>query len=340
MLYSRGVSQLTRRAASVRIEPGSGGVAMPAPRTPRRSAAHPGPWARVVAVNLPAVAVTAAIFGWMLARSADGTNVAGLQMPAMDLSHRVGYWWPFLMGETLGIAALIWAYLSVFLGLVFSTRRPTWLGLTRSQINDWHRQVSLTTIALIVGHALFVAVGSMNGAMTERTVDFTTAFLPFTTDWQQWPYAFGIFAMYLAILIGPTYYLRRRLGDRAWRITHRLSLAVYVLCVVHTFYFDDFDFHGAYRMALWVAQIPLAGMLLWRLVSPAARRRRMRSATTGPAPWSVQRLLGGMLVTIGLSALCAVVVTGHIGGEPSPFPGSPSHHTSPTSHGMSGMSGM
>jgi hypothetical protein len=52
-------------------------------------------------------------------RSMEGTNTAGLQMPAMNLQ---------------------WSYLSVLGGLLFSTRRPRWLGFNRRQINDLHRR--------------------------------------------------------------------------------------------------------------------------------------------------------------------------------------------------------
>lgn len=97
----------------------------------------------------------------------------------------------------------------------------------------------------------------------------------------------GIFSLYLALLLGPTYYLRNRLGARAWKIVHQLSVAVYILAVVHTLYFD---FHGPHRLALWVAQIPLAAMVLWRLtppVSPAGRRKKAQLASNAPAAGSM-----------------------------------------------------
>ena len=308
-------------------------------RAPQRRLPHRGlaAWERAVVANTAAVLVVSGLFIWMVFRSMDGTNTAGLQMPAMDLQHRVSYWWPFLMGETLGIAALVWSYLSVLVGLLFSTRRPRWLGLNRRQINDLHRHLSLTTIALILGHALFVAVGGMNDAMTARAVGFTQAFLPFQTSWNEWPYAFGIFSLYLALILGPTYYLRSRLGARAWAVVHRLSLTVYVLAVVHTIYFDDFDFHGPYRLALWAAQIPLAAMLLWRLASPGSLAGRREKARLGPGstPTALPvararvatRLVIGTAAAAVLIGMVIIVATGHIGGTASPF----HHHAVTTS---------
>jgi len=290
-------------------------------------------WVNAVLCAVPAVVVSAALLGWMLQRSAAGVNTAGLQMPAMDLQHRVAYWWPFLMSEALGISALIWSYLSVVIGLAFSTRSPR-LGLTRQQVNTLHRYVSMTSLFLIAGHVLFVAIGSMNDAMTTRTVNVAEALLPFQTSWNGTFYNVGVFSLYLAILLGPSYYLRRHLGAKAWRIVHRASLVVYILAVWHTIGFDDFDFHGPYRLALWLAQIPLVGLLLWRLAAPVGSVRNRRRSL----PIRVAVTLGAA-ATLGW--IIAILING-IGGSASPFdrPGAAQPGSSTPGDTMPGMPGM
>jgi hypothetical protein len=169
----------------------------------------------------------------------------------------------------------------------------------------------------------------MNDAMTARAVSFAQAFVPFQASWNQWPYAFGIFSLYLALILGPTYYLKGRLGARAWTVVHRLSLAVYILAVVHTIYFDDFDFHGPYRAAVWVAQIPLAAMLLWRVASPVSRTGRGNKARPGSqgaltalliarAGVAVRLVVGTAAAAI-LAGMVIILATGRIGGTPSLF---------------------
>lgn len=276
---------------------------------PRRTNRLPD-WVLAALATIPAVLVTVALFIWMIVRSQNGANTAGLQMPPMDLQNRVGYWWPFLMGETLGLAALLWSYLSVVIGLTFSSSSPRW-GLNRRQLNALHRYISMTGLALIAGHVVFVALGSMDDAMTTRQTDWATALLPFQASWNAQFYNVGVFAFYLAIVLGPTYYARRWIGERAWRIIHRASLAVYILAVWHSFGFDDFNFHGPYRWALWIAQVPLVGLLLWRLWSPAASLRNRRR--TAPL-----RLVLGLVALGVLVWLIIVLVTGGIGGGPAP----------------------
>lgn len=277
-------------------------------------------WERAIGAAIPVVLVVNALMIWLVLTAEAGTNPVGFQMPAMDLQHRVAYWWPFLMGDALGVAALIWSYLAVLAGLAFTTRSPRWLPLGRRRINDLHRQLSLTTLVLIAGHVLFVAVGSMNNAMTARVVDVGSALIPFDTTWNRWPYAFGIVAFYLSLVLGPTYYLRHRLGARAWKVAHRMTLVVYVLGVVHTMEFDHFSYDGPYRLGLWVAQIPLAALLAYRIASPANRR-------ASPRRWkAAARVASAIGATVVLAGLLVVVSTGRIGGAASPFPSSTAHH--------------
>jgi hypothetical protein len=281
-----------------------------------------------------AVGVSTGLFAWMLWRSWAGVNTAGLQMPAMQLQQRVWYWWRFLAGESLGIAALLYSYLAVLAGLLYSGRPPRWMRLSRPRVNALHRHLSLSTIGLILAHVLFVAVGGMTSAMTARSINFLTAFVPFTVTWNTWGYASGIFALYLALILGPTYYLRHHLGVRSWRITHRATLSVYALGVWHTLYFDDFDFHGPYRLALWAAQIPLAGLLLWRLL--AARRGAYRNNADQnriprllehpTRPRALVRLAAATVVAALLAGLILITATGNIGGRPAPAVSASSTH--------------
>ena len=43
----------------------------------------------------------------------------------------------------------------------------------------------------------------------------------------------GLIAGYLALLLGPTFYLRKRIGTRRWRKLHRSTTVVWLLCAAH-----------------------------------------------------------------------------------------------------------
>jgi predicted ferric reductase len=87
----------------------------------------------------------------------------------------------------------------------------------------------------------------------------------------------GIVALYLAVLVGPSYYLRDRIGARTWRLTHRFVIpAVYVLSVWHTLlYGSDVKTGSPLFVILWAMQIPVVVAFLVRLLAPARPGERL-----------------------------------------------------------------
>ena len=57
--------------------------------------------------------------------------------------------------------------------------------------------------------------------------------IPFALDYKPGITGIGIIAGYLAVLLGPGFYLRRRVGARKWRKLHRATVMVWMLSVVH-----------------------------------------------------------------------------------------------------------
>lgn len=73
-----------------------------------------------------------------------------------------------------------------------------------------------------------------------------------------------------------SYYLRQRTGSRMWRALHRFIIIVYVLSVWHTLlYGTNVWYDGAFRTLVWALQMPIAAMLLLRLLSPARPSERL-----------------------------------------------------------------
>ena len=58
--------------------------------------------------------------------------------------------------------------------------------------------------------------------------------IPFALHYRPGFTGLGIIAGYLAVLLGPTFYLRRRIGTRMWRRLHRLTPLIWMLAAVHT----------------------------------------------------------------------------------------------------------
>ena len=134
-------------------------------------------------------------------------------------------WW--LAARSAGIVAFLLITAAVVLGLLMAskmTRRP---GLKRNLVKV-HQQVALTALVAIGAHGLFLLGDAwLKPGLTGITIPFTLEYRPVWTG-------LGILAGYLALLLGPSFYWRRRIGARRWRQIHRATVVVFVLAVLHS----------------------------------------------------------------------------------------------------------
>ncbi|MEV1046320.1 ferric reductase-like transmembrane domain-containing protein [Streptomyces sp. NPDC049916] len=329
--------------------PGGRGTpaAQPEPPAPERSSAPPDPAAREVPGprapgrparptlrsdlraswpdGLVALLITAAVFVLLYIRIRDETSSTVTVMPFMA---DAGAFWMYFLSQAFGWSALLWAWGTVVLGLLLSGARPARLPLSGPRLERLHRTTSLNTIALIAAHALLFAAelvrhdtAAWNSAVATA---FVEAFVPGGYDSGTGRVAIpvGQAALYLAIPLGLLFYVRHRIGARTWRILHRCVIVVYVLSVWHTLlYGTNVWYDGWFRTSVWLLQIPIAALLLARLLRPA---RRSEKLSTRPGPtartrtgWALR--LGGRLAVAGvLVALVVVVVSGNDGGRSVP----------------------
>jgi len=279
-------------------------VAVTTPVPPGPSAANASPLAGAWRDRLPLLITVAGlltvlpIYAWIATLQSQGHSAAALSMPSMGMS-RMSVYWAFPVLQASGLAALLWAYAGVALGLAESGRTMRWLPLRRRDMDRLHRCISLLVIGLIAVHVAATALDAMGDS--PRTV-----LVPGQESWAaaRWAYDLGIFAFYLSLLLGPTYYLRRLTGMRAWRFAHRFVIVVYILSVWHTLIIGaDIQHYGWMRPALWLAQVPLLALFCYRLISPAARSR----GTAG----TVARYGLALAGAAALVAIVAIVATGH-----------------------------
>lgn len=277
-----------------------------------------------------ALVITAAIFAWLYARVRSGTSATVAVMPYLaDADAYLMYW----LCQAFGWTALLWAWLTTALGLVRSTARPGWPRFSPAAVERWHRATSLTTIGLMFAHAFWffaeLVRANEHGLGWSGRVGraFVEVFVPggYPSGTGRVAVLLGLLAFYLAIPLGLAYYLRARTGARTWRALHRFVIVVYVLSVWHTLlYGTNVWFDGWPRTALWVLQVPVAVLLLVRLLAPARPGERLgRSAGVLVAGRRVVALVA-VLATIGV--LVAVAVSGRDGGR---TPGA--HHSAPLS---------
>lgn len=95
------------------------------------------------------------------------------------------------------------------------------------------------------------------------------ALVPWTAKVDGLGYTLGVLALYLAVLLGPSYYLRQYIGRRVWLVAHQLAAISYALGLWHALFLgSDLRLIGIGRTVVAIAQVPLLALIVLRLRRP------------------------------------------------------------------------
>lgn len=269
-----------------------------------------------------ALLLTAAILGVLWWRVEQQRSQTVQLMPELaDFDY-----FPYYALQAFGWSALIWSWGTVILGLLVAGGRPSWLRVRTRTIEKLHRTTSLTVIGLTICHILLMVWSRVFNDRWGVLRSFGESFVPWFwsgTFLGRFAIAIGLVALYGAIILGVSYYVRHVVGVRAWRFAHRFSILVYVLAVWHTFiYGTNVWFIGYQRTLLWAMQVPIAAMVLARLLAPLRRSERL---PLRPRPLAAQLnvmavlRLGVRLVAAGsVVVLLGILALDRTGGRQAP----------------------
>jgi sulfoxide reductase heme-binding subunit YedZ len=190
-------------------------------------------------------------------------------MTAADPTHYL--WW--LISRASGIVAVTLISTSVLLGLAMAARVLP----ARRKRGDvvLHEHLAIVALVAIAVHGgTLLGDGWLHPGLAGITIPFALPYRPPFT-------AAGIIAGYLAVLLGPTFYVRRRIGARAWRRLHRVTPLIWILAVVHTLG------SGSDAASVWlrcVVLLPLSPMVYLLAIRTFGRRRGQREPRQAGRP--------------------------------------------------------
>lgn len=171
-------------------------------------------------------------------------------------------WW--LVSRASGIIALLLISLSVLMGLAMATkllRRP---GLKRG-VARLHEYVAITALLAIGAHGLSLLGDHwLKPGWRGITLPFAMSYRPQFTG-------LGIIGGYVALLLGPSFYLRRRIGARRWRKLHRLIVVAWLASAIHTLGAGSDSRQLWLRAIVVVPSVPIAYLLVLRALTPNTR---------------------------------------------------------------------
>ena len=194
-------------------------------------------------------------------------------------------WW--LVSRASGIVAIVLISLSVVIGLAMAAkvlRRPN----VKRAAASLHEHLALIALAAIAVHGLALLGDQwLKPGWRGITIPFALSYRPGFTG-------IGIIAGYLALLLGPSFYLRRRIGARRWRKLHRATVIVWLLSVVHALGAGSDGAKPWLRAVVLAPLAPIVFLLVVRALGPErkpAQRTRHRTKV-GARPWAGHRREG------------------------------------------------
>jgi len=168
----------------------------------------------------------------MLLAVAGGTLAAALFLPlwlpgltkSLLGAEPKAFWY---LSRASGFVAYLVLWLSVAFGLIVSNRMARlWNG--GPALVDLHQFTTWLAVGLTMFHAL-ILLGDRYIQSTVPQVVVPFAYANYKPDWV----GLGQLAFYLVIVIAASFYVRKQIGYRAWRLLHYTSFVVYLLITVH-----------------------------------------------------------------------------------------------------------
>jgi sulfoxide reductase heme-binding subunit YedZ len=131
----------------------------------------------------------------------------------------------WITSRAAGTAALLLSSIAVCVGLLMGGRLLKGRG---PDLRVTHEALSLATLAAIVVHATALLGDSfMHPSLADITVPFVSGY---RTGWT----TVGIVAGWGMVVLGLSYYARRRIGQRRWRTLHRFTALAWILGLAHS----------------------------------------------------------------------------------------------------------
>jgi sulfoxide reductase heme-binding subunit YedZ len=130
----------------------------------------------------------------------------------------------WITSRAAGTAALFLSSLGVCAGLLMSGRYIRGRG---ADMRPLHEALSLATIAALAVHGLSLLGDKyVHPSLVDVVVPFASAY---KTGWT----SLGIVAAWALVLLGPSYYARRLIGQKCWVKLHRFTVFAWMAGIVH-----------------------------------------------------------------------------------------------------------
>lgn len=179
----------------------------------------------------------------------------------------------WLVARAAGLVAFGLMTISVILGLALSTKL---LGGRRGKLLlGWHQTLMWTAFGMVVAHGIAVALDPT------LHFGFVGVLIPGAAHWRPVPVAAGILTAWLLLLLATSFNVRRRIGQRRWRLLHYATFGAFGLGLYHALNTGT-DLAGTKGLIFaGVCLAPVLWLVYARILMP---RARPKAPVVRPAP--------------------------------------------------------
>ncbi len=181
----------------------------------------------------------------------------------------------WLIARAAGLVAFAFLTASVWLGLAMSTKL---LPTRRTKLLfGWHQTLMWTALSMLVLHGVALLLDPVMRFGPQAVL------VPGLAPWRPVAVSAGVVAGWLSLTLALSFHVRRRIGQKRWRLLHYASFIAFALAVGHSINVGT-DLQGT--RGLFFAAVAL-GPVLWlvfaRILMPRETVRARVSRTAARA---------------------------------------------------------
>jgi sulfoxide reductase heme-binding subunit YedZ len=180
----------------------------------------------------------------------------------------------WLIARAAGLVAFGLLTISAVLGLALSTRI---LGARRGKmLLGWHQSLMWAAFGMVLLHM---------GALTlDPTIHFglVGVLVPGAAPWRPVPVAAGIVTAWLVLLLASSFNVRKRIGQRRWRLMHYATFGAFAIGLYHAINVGS-DLTGNRGLIFaGICLAPVVWLVYARLLMPRSRPPQPPARPTPP----------------------------------------------------------
>jgi methionine sulfoxide reductase heme-binding subunit len=162
----------------------------------------------------------------------------------------------WITSRAAGTLALLFSSVAVGVGLAMGGKLLKGRG---PDLRVTHEALSLATIVALVVHAGALLGDTFVGlSLADVTIPFASSYM---TAWT----TIGIVAGWLMVILGLSYYARRRIGQQRWRTLHRFTALAWIFGLAHSLGEGTDAGQAWFLFATGVVVLPAAALLVMRI---------------------------------------------------------------------------